>query len=282
MSRFSVRYYSVEKEHAAGPSLINALEQLGNQFPIGDRQTQIMGGMTIRLERFEMDGSEATGEFTRVQTTDFPYEVSNIGINALNTDGPIGDGVAFRFRPSDHTLAMQYDSRIVSPGRAVGYLKQQNPTNGFLIHTKLDGDAWQRFDDGLIRDFTLKIASPDYLENIENEADAVAQAIGAFSEAYSAPIITINFGMGHKKGFLSSAMKVIATQFSDAENRGEVDIRSLKAKVKSDEAMPAEDINLLDQVFSDSMDIAYPPNDPDQNYALRKEALKGLLNEHRG
>lgn len=282
MGKFSVRYYRVEKEHVAGPSLLEAFVNLAQVEPIENREVNIAGGMRVRLERFEDENGEFSGEFTRVQMTDFPFEIGPDGVSPLTTEGYIGDGVAFRFRQIDHTLVMQYDARICSPGRAIGYLKQQNPRCCFLIQTKFDQDNWTKFEDGNIRDFTLKIASPDHLPNIENEALAAGQAFDELGAAYGAPFITIKFGMGQKRGYLSNAIKSIASQFRSAEERGDLDIKTLRAKVAEDEGIPPEDINLIDQIFSNSCDIDYPQNDPERNYNLRKAELQRFLNDHQG
>ncbi len=216
-----------------------------------------------------------------MQPDDFPFEVTEEGVAPLQTDGPIGNGIAFRYRPSDFCLAIQYDTRILSPIRCLQYLKQQNRSNGFIAKVELDENAWQRFEDGNIRDFTIKIANPRQIANIEDAGDAVAEAFGTFGKAYDAPYVSIGFGMGHKSGFLSSTVKAVASAFARAEQNGEVDIRSLKAKVKADPDTPAEDINLIDEIFSDSMYLDYPQNDPEENYRIRNNELKKFLDDHR-
>lgn len=280
MGRFSVRFYSVEKEHANGPTLKEALDLLSQIQPLSERQVQVAGGMVIRLERYFEEGGELLGEFSRVRSTDFPFEVQDDGVSPLNTDGSIGNGVAFRYRPRDSTLVMQYDRRIASPAKAFEYIKQQNHGAGFSINTKIDDDAWQRFENGQVRDFTVKIASPQHMPNIEDDGDPVSQALRTFSNAYDAPIITIGFGMGHRSGAIN-AVKEVARSVIGWGDAGDIDVRSLKAKVKADEDEPTEDINLMDQIFSDSIEVDYPRNDPEANYEMRRAHLKRLLDAHR-
>ena len=279
MGRLSVRFYTVEKEHANGPTLREALELLNKIQKVSDRQVQVAAGMILRLERYETKGDELLGEFTRVKSTDFPSQVRDTGVYPLETEGSIGNGIAFRFRPRDSTLVMQYDRQIASQSKTFEYLKQQNHAAGFLMRTKLDEKAWQRFEKGQLRDFTVKIASPHNMPNIEHEGNSVSEAFRSFSKAYDAPIITIGFGMGHRKGGINS-LKEFARSIERLGESGDIDLRSLKAKVKADEDEPAEDINLMDQIFSDSIELDYPKNDPDENYSKRKETLEGLLKAH--
>ena len=85
--------------------------------------------------------------------------------------------------------------------------------------------------------------------------------------------------MGHGKGGINS-LKEFARSIERLGESGDLDLRSLKAKVKADEDEPAEDINVMDQIFFDSVEFDYPKNDPDGNYSKRKETLEGLLKVH--
>lgn len=278
-SRLTIRFYSVEKLNPNGLSLKRALEQLDAlEFPA--RERQLMAGLTVRLERYADDAGELAGEFTRVRTTNFPFEVRPDGAARLPTNGPIGDGVVFRFRPADHTLAIQYDTRIVSPGRAMDYLMQFDNRGAFKITPKMDEENWRKFRESPVRKLKIGIASPDHLGNIEDEGAAVARSFQELSEAYGAPVITIEMGMGNRLGALGDATKGLARAMADLFRGGEADLRSLRAKVKPNEDMPAEDINLIDEIISDKFELELPQNDPDRSYAVRSEFLKNRLRQH--
>lgn len=278
-SQISVRFYEVERLQPSGPSLQHALNDI-SQRPLADRQIQISGGYVVRLERFHVDAGELAGELTRVRDTDYPFEVLPNGVGQLPTEGPIGNSVAFRFRPADHTLAIQYDTRIVSPGRAMDYLMQCDARFAYAIKVKMDEESWRKFNEGEIRKLRIGIASPQHLGNIENEGAAVRESLRQLGDAYGAPVVTIEVGMGHRKGALDETAKAAARAIWELFQGGEADLRSLKASVKSDEGEPAEDVNLIDEILSRKLDFPSPQNDPDENYRIRSEIVRNALQDH--
>lgn len=279
-NRLTIRFYTVERVTPAGFSLQQALENVDAKQPHSSRQIQLAANYIVRLERYEDDAGELTGEFIRVQTTDFPFEVEDDGVSPLQTDGPLGNGIAFRFRPMDSTLAIQYDTRVVSPGRAMDYLQQCDGRANFRINPKIDEENWRRFMDGEVRKLRVGVASPDHLGMLENGAAAAGHTFRELGQVYGAPVITIELGMGRRNGALTEAAKVLASEMSRLFRSNEGDIRSLKAGVKSQDGVPVEEINLIDEVLSDHHEINLPNNDPDHNYAIRKNFLRDALNRH--
>lgn len=278
-STISIRFYSVEKLQSSGPTLKQALDSISER-DHNNRQVQLTSGLVVRLERYETDAGELVGEFTRVSETNFPFEVQADGVKALQTDGPLGTGVAFRFRPSDHTLAIQYDTRIVPPGRAIEYLMQFDRRFAYLITPKLDTLNWRKFNNHPVRKLRIGIASPQNLGEIENTGAMVKSSLQRLGEAYSAPVITIEIGMGQRKGSLNEAAKELARSFSSLFVRGEADIRSLRGTIKMADDLPSEEINLIDEILSERLEFPSPRNDPERNYELRRSIVKQALLAH--
>ena len=74
---FSIRFYKVGKHNSNGLSLVEVLD-IGNAItPRGNRQKELSAGYHVRLERYDDDAGDLTGEFTRVKTDDFPYEADS-------------------------------------------------------------------------------------------------------------------------------------------------------------------------------------------------------------
>lgn len=278
-NKVSVRFYTVERRNPNGLSFQQAIELI-DAVDHPARQRDVAAGLSVRLERYENDAGELTGEFTRVRTTNFPFEVRPGGAEPLQTDGPIGDGVAFRFRPADHTLAMQYDNRIVSPGRAMVYLMTFDQRAAFKITPKMDAENWQKFRDNPLRKLRVGITSPDHLGDVEDEGAAVIQSFRQLGHAYEAPSIVIEMGMGHRGGALGDAAKGLAHEVFALFADGAADLRSLKAWVQMEEGASAEDINLIDEVLSKKTELDLPANDPDRNYELRRNLLRHRLQQH--
>jgi hypothetical protein len=281
-NRFTIRFYTVEKLNPAeGFTFKQSLEAIAAIPSHANRERQLTVGMTIRLERFEVDANEFTGEFTRVIQTGFPYDVRPNGVAPLNNGNrPLGDGIAFRFRPADHTLAIQYDTKIASPGRIVDYLMQMDGRGAFKITPKVDPENWRKFQDSPVRKLKVGIASPQHLEEIEDEGAPVYRAFQDLGEAYAAPEILIQMGMGHRKGALNEAVKGLAAQIFGMFTEGDADLRSLRGTVKIDGHERSEEINLIDEVISNKYEVDLPRNDPDRSYEVRRDFLKRKLREH--
>jgi len=281
MGRFTTRFYTVEKESDDGPTLRQALAHIYGR-PHAERERQLTADFVVRLERFELfeDDREFDGEFIRVRDDDFPFEVNADGVGALQTEGPIGSGVAFRFRERDHTLAIQYDTRIVSPGRAMQYLKSFNVGFGFIANPKMDMENWRKFNDGNVRKLTVAVANPQNLADLEDDAAAVHDTFTGLAEAYGAPSIKIEVGMGHHRGALRGAAREAARSIWRLIGQGE-DVRSLRARVKPNDGTPAEDINLIDEVLTGRQEVQLPANDPERNYEIRRQLIRQTLEAHR-
>lgn len=278
-SRLSVRYYSVKKSQRNGPSFQHALEQIHGQ-DRADRRIQLAAGYVVRLERYEVDAGDLAGEFIRVRDTDFPFEVTDDGVRGLPVDGPIGMGIAFRFRPADHTLAIQYDTRIVSPGRLVDYMKLADERFAFSITPKLDRENWRKFNENPVRKIRIGIASPQNLADIEDEGEAVRASFERLGEAYNGQVITIEIGMGQRKGALNAAARTVTAAFAKMFRGGDADLRSLKGWVKPEGDGPTEELNLIDEFLSDKIQFPSPRNDPEENYRVRRDIMKQSLRAH--
>ncbi|MFB2550165.1 hypothetical protein [Ensifer soli] len=277
-NKLSFRFYTVERMNGNVPMLVDALAEI-NARDYPQRQIQVGQGYVVRLERHAVDaGGEVQGEFIRVSDTNFPFEVRQDGVRGLEIDNPLGSGVAFRFRPNDHTLAIQYDTRIVSPGRVMDYLLQIDGRFAYRITPQLDAENWEKFLESPVRKLRIGIASPNHLGAIEPQGASVAQTFQQLGEAYNAPVITIEMGMGNNKGSLGPAAKELATAFFGLFQGGGGDVRSLRASVKTDDDEPVEDINLIDEVLSERRETDLPRNDPERNYQVRAGILRQVLN----
>lgn len=281
MNRLTVRFYNLENRDSKGIHFQDALEQIDAIKNKKNREKNLTNDCIVRLERYKVEaGGELSGEFTRVINSDFPFEVSDEGVDALQTNGPLGQGVAFRFRSSDQILLMQYNTQIVSPRRAMGYLHEHNVKSEFIIEPRLNPDNWRKFKEGDVRKLKISIASPDHFEDIENQASSVGQSFKSMGQDYGAASISIEMGMGNRRGALKEKAKDLAESLSGLFGSGEVDVRSLRASVKASEETPVEDVNLIDEVLSEKIELELPINDPDKNYQVRYNYLKRVMSQY--
>lgn len=141
----------------------------------------------------------------------------------------------------------------------------------------MDVENWQKFQESPVRKLRIGIASPDHLGAIEQDGVSVAETFRRLGEAYSAPVITLELGMGNRKGSLGEATKGLAQAFWGLFQGGNADLRSLKASIKPNEDVPTEEINLIDEVLSDKAEAELPRNDPELNYEIRAGLLRQAL-----
>lgn len=280
MSRaITVRFYTVGKMSAQGASLRTTLETI---FQLGEpsaRQRQLSGGFECRLERLALEPGFLSGEMMRVRDTDLPCEVHPDGTRVLGVDVPIGDGIAFCFREADHTLAIHYDTRVVSPSRFNDYLTQLHHAGHFTIDPVMDAAALARFQALPLRKLRVKLARPQNLDALDNEASAAGAAIQSLGEAYDAPVVTVELSMGHKKGQLGAGAKAMVQRFLAMAGH-EQDVRAVSVTPDAGAGLQNEDINLLDSLLSEKGEINPASDAPDDVYAATSVFVRQRLDAH--
>lgn len=279
-TNFTTRFYSVHKKNMNALGFVQALKNIDQVRRKADRERELMSGYIVRLERFETEDGYICGEMVRVRDRDYPFEILENSVGPLNVNNPIGNGVAFRFRIADSVLAIQYDVRIISPGRFIEYIYTFDACADFSIKARIDARNWARFMDSPLRKIRIGIAQPSNLTEIEDASLPVASAMRHLGQAYEAPIITLEMGMGHNRGSLPERTKAAAKVLFERAATGETDLRTLKGYVKPDDYSRTDEIDLIDEFFSEKEVIEFPKNDPDAHYTLRKNFLRTQLSNH--
>ena len=277
--RVTLRFYDVHKLSNSVPDLRDALKDLYDIGRARERQITLNGDVIARLERLDVGNSYVTGEFTRMQVVNFPSEVQNNGVVPLSVNGPLGHGIAFRFRISDSLLAIQYEPRILAPSRIAAYILEMRSDAAYNFIPRMRSDAWERMSRSPLRKLSVAIASPAELSEIEDAGEAVAVAFRNMGRAYDSPTITAELSMGHQRGALGTTVKRMARQLFRKYQDGSVDLRKLRAVLKTEQGKPNDEINLLDEVLSEKGEINLPENDPDRSYRLRKRWIMGKMRE---
>lgn len=157
---------------------------------------------------------------------------------------------------------------------------QSDARFAYSIKPKLDIQNWQKFNASPVRKLRIGIASPQNLGDIENAGATVKHSLQQLGEAYSAPVITIEIGMGNRKGSLGEIAKSAASAFAKLWEDGGADLRSLRGWVKEGKDIPSEELDLIDEVLSEKLEFPSPKNDPEKNYELRRDIVKNALQAH--
>ena len=274
----SVRLWRVGKQHANGASLRQALEAVAAVPQPGDRQRQMGPGVVCRLERFQREVGVLSGEMTRVRHEDYPAEIHPEGARQLRVDVPIGDGVAFRYREADHTLAFQYDDRILAAGRFLDYLESLHQGALFTIAPIADERELARFRAEPLKKVTIRLASPTEVVAGEDSMQAAAASFRSLGQEYDAPTVTLQLSVGQGGGFLSVRAKQMVEGF--LRSTDDNDVRAAKAVPGTEGGGRSKEVNLLDALFSHKEEIESPRN-LDENYATRQRLLTRVLDANR-
>jgi hypothetical protein len=275
----TVRFYQVGKMAQHGPSLRTVLQSIYDIGEPGLRQRQLSGIFTCRLERLTPTPGFLSGEMMRVRSSDWPCEVHPDGTRILGVGVPIGDGIAFCFRESDHMLAIQYDPKTLSPGRFNDYLGQVIPAGQFTFDPSIDPDALARFRAQPLRKVRVKLARPQNLGVLEDDMAAAGQAIRDLGEAYEAHVVTVEMSMGHARGQLSEGTKQMVEGFLTMAGVNN-DVRGIYVTPDAGEGETNEDINLLDTLLSIKGEVVPASEAPADVYAATSVFVRAQLDQH--
>ena len=276
----TVRFYDVYKRDRKVPALRKALKDIYDTGNAQSRQATLDSGTIARLERLEITNDFVTGEFTRIQDTNFPSEVRRDKVEPLGVNGMLGHGIAFRFRISDSVLAIQYEPRVLAPSRINSYILAMQSEASYEFRPRLNGDNWRRMAQRPLRKLVIGVASPSDLADIEGAGASVAESLRQMGDAYEAPSITIELGMGRRNGALGEDVKKMATQMFKKFLNDEVDLRKLRGVIETEEGIPNDEVNLIEEVLAQKDELSLPHNDPLASYEIRKKWLARKMREH--
>ncbi|MQB19027.1 hypothetical protein DXT90_00105 [Agrobacterium tumefaciens] len=270
----SIRFYGVERMNTTDPKFADVLKKISKRTLL--ERTVDCDGVKLRLEHLDQKGSRWIGEFTRIQTDDFPSEVTDQGRVPLSTSNNLGHSIVFCFDPASSIVAVRSDATNLSMKRIETYLARIHSGAAFSFKPKMRKDQWKEFSKKPLRSIEISLAGFTDLTGLDGDDNSAFQSLKKFSEGYSSHIIKIGLSMGHKKGFLDSSIKRTMGALLGKAN-DDFDIRSMKAKPADDRGYATDEINLLDQILADSDLLDLPNNDPDASFKIVCDALENAL-----
>lgn len=272
----TLRFYDVQRSQDDRPALADLLEQIAQE-PIGGRGRLISDDILVRLEDFNDHQNCLEGQFVRGQSANRPGRMRDGGTENLPFDDPIGHGIAFRYRPADGLLAIEYNPLVLSPSRVMEYIYEWNPRAEYLLTPRMRDDVWEQFDANPLRKLTLNIAGHPDVAGADDANNATWANIGDMRERYEAHSVKIEIGMGHRRGWLGQAAKELVRDAFDRYARGTEDIRGLTATLETGEGVPNEEINLIGELLDVREELSFPGDDWGRFYTLRRNLLRTKL-----
>jgi hypothetical protein len=288
----TLKFLRVTPAHPHGIAFHAALEAALALGTPHEREKDVNAGfldpIIVRLERLQARNDFAFGELIRKQISNIPPEANDEGLSPiqLSDGGGLGLSSAFRYHRPTRVLLIQANNQAVSAGRLNLYLKAVDQNAEYTFDPVAREDAWERFNAGAPRRLIMKIAAPDHIGQLANnalanEAETVGTGLASIGEALRGAVITIDVAMGQKKGsLLKGATERVLRTFRRLGAAGELDIKTLSASVKDDEKTDL--IDFLDEhlVIRDRLDL--PEQQPDRNYQVRAAFLETQFNDRLG
>ncbi len=267
---FTFRFYNVTRSNQQIPSMVSMLRQAAKEPDKQKREVQLAQDYVVRLEDLRDDGADAVvGEFVRCQSTNLPGELDGATRKSL-TAKKLAHSIVFRLNHVKGILGVQHDPRVVSVGRILEYLSSYNVAAQYRLDPRVNKDAWKKFSSGETRKLSIRIANPDSMDDLAGDGKAASDGIKAMANAYDAPSILIELSMGHRKGYLASAVSDLADLISTSiGSKARVDKLTAVTVVNGE----SEEIDLIEdrQVLKDTLSI--DDRDPDKNYDIKVSYL---------
>ena len=143
----------------------------------------------------------------------------------------------------------------------------------------MDAAALARFQAQPLRKLSVKLARPQNLDALDDEAAAAGAAIQSLGDAYEAPVITLELSMGRNRGQLAEQAKAMVLTFLNMAGR-EQDVRGIHVTPDAGEGVKNEDINLLDALLSKKGEINPASDEPADVYAAISAFVRQRLDGH--
>ena len=267
---FTFRFYDVVKPNSRSPLMVDLFRHIAGISDKKKREQYLAQDYTVRLENLDDDGPDAVvGELTRCQNTNLPAEISAGRRSALQAER-LGHSIVFRLNHKIGALGIQYDTRVISPGRILDYLASFNSAAIYRIDPRINQDAWQKFNSGQVRKFKVRIHNPDDMGSLSGAGSSASAAFKAMGEAYDAPSVYVELSMGHRRGFLSGAINGLAAQLA-AMNFPGVNLDKMSAVViENDET---HEFDLIEDRLVSKDTLSIDDRDPDKNWEIKKAFL---------
>lgn len=272
----TLRFYDVQRTAEDRPLLADILTQISAE-AVADRGRFISDDIFVRLEDFNNHQDCIEGQFVRGQSANRPGRMRDGGTENLPFEEPIGHGIAFRYRPADGLLAIEFNPLVLSPSRVMEYIYAWNARAEYALMPRMREDVWEQFDQRPLRKLTLQVAGHPNVVGADDPNNATWANIGDIRDRYEAHSIKIEIGMGHRGGSLTASAKNLIRDAFTRHTDGTDDIRTLKATLDNGEGQPNDEVNLIAELLDVREELSFPGDDWAKFYELRRDLLRTKL-----
>jgi len=265
--QFSFRFYSTDKLKKTVPDLIDVLENIKKVSPKSKRERTIDTDYRVRLEQLHNESSNVVvGELLRCQSTNLPAALNSAGVREQLDTPRLGHSVVFRYDAQKGVLGIQYDVRVISPGRFLDYLLEYDSSAAYSALPVLKDGSWKKFQNGDIRKIVIGVAQPADVSVVSGASNAATSGFKKMGAAYGAPSMVVELSMGHHKGALLKSVKEVATDLLNMVGSGAY-VTKLTAVTEINDAR--EEVDLLKDRLVARDTLAIDDRDPNTNYQVK-------------
>jgi hypothetical protein len=174
-------------------------------------------------------------------------------------------------------LLLQSNAQCATTKRIGLYVSLINSGALYAFSPIMRQDALERFKHRKVRSFTVRFASPENLEALDDEGIASAKGARLLAEAFHGLDLTITVGVGKKRkqflDYLRVGKEVKALLGSDA------DIKQLEVSATEDEE--GSSIDFIQEHLKCSSTLTLPEKQPEKHYKVRRDYLASEFEERR-
>jgi hypothetical protein len=270
----TVRFYEIHQVDGGGRAFEEVIRDVAALQKV-EREKDVSGPITLRLEHLEERDGLLLGDLTRVQTENLPGHVTDAGNDRLPVDR-IGHPAAFCYDPVARAIALQFDLKI-GIGRVCNYFAQFEDAGDFGHMPVLRADAMERFEDETPTALTVRVARRRNFENAETPLTDFERQIETMGAMFDAPSVEVTISCRGADGGINKGRAIETVRrwlgFRD-EIEGISKVRG--ATLESDDAY-----NFIKFLLKESETLDLPANDPADGRVKRIRYLRKTYAEHR-
>lgn len=271
----TIRFYEIQQPDDGESALEEVIRQISGLLP-AEREKEVSGPITLRLEHLRERGGLLLGDLTRVQTENLPGHVTDAGNDRLPVDR-IGHPAAFCYDPETKCLALQFDIKI-GVGRVCNYFGQFADGASYGYLPVLRRDAMDRFEDETPTSLTVRVARTRNFREADTQLSDFEEQIEAMGALFDAPSVEVTVSCRVTDGGLNKD-RAVATVRRWLGFHEEIEgISKVKgATLESDEAY-----NFIRFLLKETETLDLPANDPADGRRKRIRYLRDTYAQHRG
>jgi hypothetical protein len=276
-TRVTIRFYKVN-ETPGQPSFTDCLDAVF-AVPHVHQRGKFLEFANHRIECGGRVGTMIYGDFYRLQEHDHPPKVG-LQSEAVPLDlGPgnaLGHRVAFGYHTGKRVLGIEKRAAAPSATRLAQYAGLFRNAMGIVPTPIVKPDELGKLNHVRPRQFNIRIAEPRDLSVADGDQLSFKQSLEAIQRVVGAPYITLQVGMGRRKGEVS---RDNLTRVADwlrgnyLEQKGNIQDLTIEGR----DEHGASVLNLLDAHLGDSTQMDLPGDDLAVNYERRRAYIETLF-----